>query len=269
MRTVIVTGASRGIGKAVAEEFALNGDNVALISRRYNVKHYTELGRTLEELRNKIGDNWHWKRENEPLCLGFECDVSNKRKIKDCFHEIYEKFGSIDVLVNNAGINSRKSLNAGDTAKWFDSLDDNLEGFDEEIDVNLRGTFICSYVAAGYMLKNERGSIINISSVKGIEATTSLGYGASKAGVIKLTRDFARALGPYEIRVNCVAPGFVDCGMTSELSDDKKIKYKEMIPCKRFGSVEEIAKTVRFLASDNASYINGECINVNGGFLVV
>lgn len=271
MESAIVTGASRGIGKAIAEELALNGYNVALISRKYNMKYYTELGRTLEELREKIEKNWHWRKDNQPLCLGFECDMSDKEKVKDCFHEIYEKFESIDVLVNNAGINSRKSLNVEDMAKWFDSLDDNLEGFDEEISVNLRGTFICSYIAIGYMLgnKDSGGRIINISSVKGIETTTSLGYGASKAGVIKLTRDFAKALGPYGIRVNCVAPGFIDCGMTSELSDEKKNKYKEMIPCKRFGRVEEIAKTVRFLASDDASYINGECINVNGGYLMI
>ena len=264
MRTAIVTGASRGIGKAIAEELAFNGHNIALISR-----HYSELNNAVEELRDKISKNWGWRRDNEPCFMAYQCDVSDKDEVKNRFSEIYDKFGSIDVLVNNAGVNSRKSLDVVNNTKWFEDLDDKLNGFDEEIDVNLRGSFICSYVAVGYMLKSERGSIVNISSVKGIEPTTSLGYGASKAGVIKLTRDFAKALASYGIRVNCVAPGFIDCGMTSELSEDKKIKYKEMIPCKRFGSVEEVAKTVVFLADDDASYINGECINVNGGYLMI
>ncbi len=268
MESAIVTGASRGIGRAIAEELALSGYNTVLISRKYNTEHYTELGRVLEELTEKVNRNWIWKSGNQPLCLAFECDVSDKVNVKDCFHEIYEKFGSIDVLVNNAGINSRKSLNVGDSDKLFSELDENLEGFDREVNTNLRGSFICSYVAGGYMLKKERGSIINISSVKGIEATTSLGYGASKAGVIKLTRDFANALGSHGIRVNCVAPGFIDCGMTAELNEEKKRDYLAKIPCKRFGSVEEIAKVVRFLASDDGSYINGECINVNGGYLM-
>ncbi|MBS3079940.1 SDR family oxidoreductase [Candidatus Pacearchaeota archaeon] len=264
MKNSIITGASRGIGKAITEELALSGYNVALISR--NNHHPSELVRTLDELKEKIKNNNY---DYKPLCIGFECDISDKFRVKEVFSKIYDKFGSIDVLVNNAGINSRRSLNVDNIPKWFENLDDNLSGFDEEINVNLRGSFICSYIAAGYMLRNKRGSIVNISSVKGIESTTSLGYGASKAGMIKLTRDFAKALGAYGIRVNCVAPGFINCGMTSELSDEKKTEYKKKIPSKRFGDVEEVAKVVRFLASDNASYINGECINVNGGYLMI
>ena len=263
MRTAIVTGASRGIGKAIAEELAFNGYNIALISR-----HYSELNNVAEDLREKISKDWGWRRDNGPCFMAYQCDVSKKDEVKNRFSEIYDKFGSIDVLVNNAGVNSRKSLNVEDNTKWFEDLDDKLKGFDEEIDVNLRGAYICSYIAVGYMLKSERGSIVNISSVKGIEPTTSLGYGASKAGVIKLTRDFAKALGAYRIRVNCVAPGFIDCGMTSELSEDKKMDYLDKIPLKRFGNVEEIAKAVGFLASDDSRYITGEMINVNGGYLM-
>ncbi len=269
MEVAIVTGASRGIGRAIAEELALNGYYVALTSRNYDTRHYTELGKTLGELREKISKNWVWRKDSEPSCLGFECDISDKSKVKDCFNEIYERLGSIDVLVNNAGINSRRFLDTKNIDKWFDNLEDSLEGFDSEIDTNLRGGFICSYIAAGHMLKQGYGRIINISSIKGIEATTSLGYGASKAGLIKLTRDFAKALGAYGIRVNCVAPGFINCGMTSELNEEKKEDYRKKIPNGRFGSVEEIAKTVRFLASDEASYINGETINVSGGYLMI
>lgn len=117
------------------------------------------------------------------------------------------------------------------------------------------------------MLRKGSGNIINISSIKGIEPTSSLGYGASKAGVIKLTRDFAKALAPT-IRVNCIAPGFINTGMTAELPEDKKVVYMKQIPQSRFGGVEEIARVARFLASDDASYITGEIVNVNGGYLM-
>ena len=264
MRTAIVTGASKGIGKATAEELAFNRYNIALISR-----HYSELNNVVEELRDKVGKNWGWRRDNEPCFIAYQCDISKKDEVKNRFSEIYDKFGNIDILVNNAGINSRKSLDASNVDKWFDSLEDNLDGFDKEIDINLRGSFICSYIAAGYMLKNERGNIVNISSVKGIEPTTSLGYGASKAGLIKMTKDFARALGPYGIKVNCVSPGFIDCGMTSEISDEKKADYRKKILNGRFGSVGEVAKTVAFLVSDDSNYITGENINVNGGYLMI
>ena len=263
VRNVIVTGASRGIGKAIAEEFVFRNKriNIALISR-----HYDNVAAVVEEFNRKYMD---YSGLYEGNYFPFECNVANEKQAERMFREIFKRFGSIDVLVNNAGINSRKILDTKNIERWFECFEDRIHGFDEEIATNLRGSYICSYLCGGYMLKRGNGgSIINISSVKGIGATSSIGYGASKAGVIKLTKDFAKALAPYGIRVNCIAPGFIDTGMTSELHDEKKAMYKALIPENRFGSVEEVAKTVAFLASDEASYITGAMLLVDGGYLM-
>ncbi len=249
----MITGASRGIGKAIAMEFALRGYDLALISRKYS-----EVKEVAQELSGKFSGRY----------LHFESDVGDKARIKTTFSEIIGSFGSLDVLVNNAGINSRRALNPAESETWFLNLDDLFEGWNEEIQVNLTGTYLCSYLAAGYMLRQNSGSIINISSIKGIEPTTSPGYGASKAGVIKLTKDFAKALAPYGIRVNCIAPGFINTGMTCELPEEKKVSYRKLIPQGRFGEVEEIAKMAFFLASPDSSYVNGAVLNVNGGYLM-
>lgn len=189
------------------------------------------------------------------------------QQVKETFQEIFRKFGSIDVLVNNAGINSRRALVPGN-ASWLEDAEKTMQDFDKELETNLKGTYLCSYVAAGYMMMRHSGCIINISSVKGHEATSSPGYGASKSGVMHLTKDFAKSLAQYGIRVNSIAPGFIDTGMTSELSPEKQETYKKMIPQQRFGSVEEIANVALFLASSNASYITGQTIDVNGGYLM-
>lgn len=252
-KSVIITGASRGIGRAIAEEFASLNYNIALLSR-----HYDEVRATAGE----IGE------QKNGLYLPFECNVCNENDVKETFSRINNEFGSIDVLVNNAGINSRRTLEPKNPENWFDHFEDNLSGWNQEIATNLTSVYICSYVAAGYMLQAGSGSIINISSIKGKEATSSPGYGASKAGVIKLTRDFARALAPYGIRVNCVAPGFIDTGMTKSLSLEKREDYLKRIPIGRFGRVEEVASVVCFLVSPAASYIVGTTIDVDGGYLM-
>ena len=251
-KTVIITGASRGIGKAIAQRFAEDCYNLVLISRNYD---------GVEKVGEELEKEYHIK------CLVFGCDVGDKEKVKKAFSEVIKEFGSIDVLVNNAGINSRKTLNPEDE-NWMDNFEDNFSGWEEEISTNLTGTYICSYIAAGYMIRQKYGFIVNISSIKGKEATTSPGYGASKAGVIKLTKDFAKALAQYNIRVNCIAPGFINTGMTIALPPEKKEKYKSMIPVNRFGNVEEIANVVNFLASRESSYITGATIDVNGGYLM-
>ena len=242
-KTAVITGASRGIGKAIAEEFLRRGYNLGLIARGKE-----ELDRVCEELKGK--------REGS-IVLGYECDVSDVEGIKKVIEDIIKKIG-LDVLVNNAGVNARGSFD-GD-------FDDRLKRWKSEMDINLTGSYICSYLAGNYM-KEKGGSIINISSVKGRESTSSPGYGASKAGIMKLTIDFAKALAP-SVRVNCVAPGFIDCGMTSELPDDKKKMYMGRIPMGRFGSVEEVARVVGFLSSDDASYITGSVIEVGGGYFI-
>lgn len=258
-KTAIVTGASRGIGKAIAKElFSGLRYNVILLSRNPN-----EINAVSEEIKANCKGRFY-----DCDCIPYNCDISNKDNVRETFSKVYCDFGSIDVLVNNAGINSRKTFpKSRNLDDWVKNFDDNLRGFDEEVAINLRGTFICSYLASAYMLSGIGGSIINISSVKGREPTTSPGYGASKSGIIKLTKDFAKALAP-DIRVNCIAPGFIDTGMTSELPEDKKEDYKKMIPFKRFGSVEEIARVARFLASQDSAYITGASIDVNGGYLM-
>jgi 3-oxoacyl-[acyl-carrier protein] reductase len=195
----------------------------------------------------------------------------------EIFPKIVEKYGSIDVLVNNAGVNSRITADLSQVMDWvmadydkcISDIEKRLSGFRNELGTNLVGPYLTSYIAANYMARNDSdSSIINISSIKGKEPTSSPGYGASKAGLIKLTRDCAKAFAQYDIRVNCVAPGFIDCGLTSELSDEKKTAYKKMIPMARFGQPREIAKVVSFLASEDASYITGATIDVNGGYLM-
>ncbi len=253
MKTAIITGASRGIGKAIACEFARNGYAIAMLSRNYQ-----ELDAAFQELVKLHG-----------ACgYAIKCDISDEEQVKSAFKNIYEKFGSIDVLVNNAGVNSRRTLSGDSKDNLLTKLKEDIAGFDEEIRINLRGTYLCSYVARSYMIAQKSGAIINISSIKGKEATTSPGYGASKAGVIKLTRDFAKSTAPFGIRVNCIAPGFIDTGMTAELSQDKQTAYKALIPQGRFGSCEEIARVVLFLASENSSYITGATLDVNGGYLM-
>ncbi len=252
-KIVVITGASKGIGKAIAEEFAKLCYDLAIISR-----NQSSIERTAEEL----------ERKYDVKALAFSCDIGNKQEVEKTFSEIIESLGAIDVLVNNAGINSRKTLNAEDNENWFKNFEENLLGWEDEISTNLTGTYICSYIASGYMLKQKSGIIINISSIKGKEPTSSPGYGSSKSGVIKLTKDFAKALAPYNITVNCIAPGFINAGMTLELSDEKRENYKKLIPLKRFGEVEEIAKVAAFLASPDSSYITGATIDVNGGYLM-
>ncbi len=249
-KTAVVTGASRGIGKAIAIKLAEQNLRVALISRNS------------KDLRKVIGE-----LKNPSVHRGYQCDVRDKKQVVKTFADIYERFGSVEVLVNNAGINSRKTISFA-CKNISDVLNQSLKGWQDELDTNLTGAYLCSYVAAHYMLKGGKGSIVNISSIKGREATSSPGYGASKAGVIKLTKDFAKTLAPHSIRVNCVLPGFIDTGLTAELSTEKKSMYHRMIPLGRFGKVEEVADTVMFLASSSSSYITGAWIIADGGYLV-
>ena len=252
-RGAVITGASRGIGRAIAIGLAAKGADVALLSRHYD---------KAEEAASYIRDMWPYART-----YPYSCDVRDHKQVLETFEDASERLNNIHILVNNAGINARRALNP-EAEGWMGDFEDSLRDWEDELATNLTGTYICSYVAAGYMLRQGQGSIINISSIKGKEPTSSPGYGASKAGVIKLTRDFAKSLGPHGIRVNCIAPGFIDTGMTAELPDKKKRAYKSMIPQGRFGDVGEVAMVVSFLASGEAEYINGACIDVNGGYLM-
>ena len=242
-KNVIVTGGSRGIGRAIAIEFARLGANIAI-----NYVSDEEAARMVAEEIEAIGGK----------SLLIKGDVS---KLEDCSNLIdktLEAFGTIDVLVNNAGITK-----------------DNLiirmkeEDFGKVIDINLKGVFNTCKCAIKHMIKQRSGRIINIASVVGIMGNTGqTNYAASKAGVIGFTKSLAREVGSRDITVNAVAPGFIKSDMTDVLNDGIKEEILKRIPMNKFGSTENIAKTVTFLASRDSDYITGQVINVDGGMLM-
>lgn len=240
-KTVLITGASRGIGKACALEFAKHDFNVVI--------NYVSNDLKAEELKSFIVENY-----DVDVSL-FKCDVSDEKKVKEMVNNIINYFGKIDVLVNNAGI-------AIDTTFH----DKTIDNFKKILDVNLIGPFIVSKEVGKYMLNEKKGSIVNVSSTNGIDTyyTYSLDYDASKAGLISLTHNLALEFSPY-VRVNAVAPGWVNTEMNKELDEDYIKEECKKIYQKRFGKPEEIAKAIYFIASDDASYINNEVLRVDGG----
>ncbi len=241
MNTVLVTGGSRGIGKAISIEFAKKGYNVAI--------NYVSDDMAADTLKSFIVENYD---VDVMLC---KCDVSNEEDVKIMVKDVANHFGSIDVLVNNAGI-------AIDTTFG----DKTVENFSKILNVNLIGPFLVSREVSKYMLEKKTGSIVNVTSTNGIDTyyPYALDYDASKAGLISLTHNLSLELSPY-IRVNAVAPGWTNTDQIKEM-DKELIKFEEeKIYLKRFARAEEIAKAVYFLASDNASYINNEILRVDGG----
>ena len=241
-KTVLVTGSSKGIGKACILEFAKKGYNVVI---NYN----SDLGNAL-----KIKDQV--EKEYAVKALVIKCDISSEEEVKKMVDEIIREYGKIDVLVNNAGI-------AIDTT-FEDKI---VSNFRRTIDVNLIGTFLVSKEVGTHMLERKSGSIINVSSTNGIDTVypESLDYDASKAGVISLTKNLAIEYAPY-IRVNAVAPGWVLREMNKELDPEFIEAEANKSLLKRFAEPEEIAKVITFLASSDASYINSEIIRIDGGF---
>lgn len=233
-KVILVTGASRGLGLSIARLF-LNDNDIVFVN--YNSTSLTEL----EE-----------KYQNNPNAKFIKCDVSNEDEVKNMINTIKEEQGHLDVLVNNAGIAMDSELQ-----------DKSKETFRKILDVNLIGPFLTSKYAKDIM---STGSIINISSNTAIDAfySYSLDYDASKAGLINLTHNFASMYAP-DIRVNCVAPGWIKTEMNKELGEDYEKKESESILLKRFAEPEEIAEIVFFLASDKASYIVDSVIRVDGG----
>jgi len=242
MKCAIITGASRGIGKAIAIKFAQNSYNLGLVSRSENL---------LNELKKEIEDKYNIKVEI------YSADVSDYKRAEEIIDDFYKKFNRIDVLVNNAGITDDKFLLRMSESDW-----------DNVINVNLKSVFNYSKFASKYMLKQKFGVIINISSVSGIIGNAGqTSYSASKSAIIAFTKSLAKELGSRNIRVNAVAPGFILTEMTQKLPDEIKNNYLNQIPLKRFGTPEEVANVVYFLASDEASYINGQVIVVDGGMI--
>ena len=191
-------------------------------------------------------------------CMAIQGDVSDFEDAKNMVERIIEKFGKIDVLVNNAGITKDMLI-----------MRMKKEDFEDVININLIGTFNVTKNVIPYMMKQRRGKIINLSSVVGISGNAGqTNYSASKAGIIGFTKSLAKELGSRNILVNAVAPGFIETDMTNILKDEVKEEISKNIPLKRTGTVNDVANVIKFLASDDSSYITGQVINIDGGMLM-
>lgn len=243
MKTVLITGAGTGIGKACANLFAIRGCNVAI---NYN-KSETE---ALALEKSLIGAGLSAK--------AFRCDITKKHEVEKMFGEINNRFGNVDVLVNNSGIAQQKLF-----------TDISEDDFDRMFDVNVKGMFLCSQIAVEQMLKKHSGSIINISSMWGqIGASCEVHYSASKAAVIGFTKALAKELGPSGIRVNCICPGIIETKMNTNLGQETMKELAEETPLGRLGDVDDVAKAVLFFASEKSDFITGQVLGVNGGFVI-
>ena len=242
-RCVVVTGGSRGIGAAIASLFATKGFNVVI--------NYNKSENAAKELCNAL-------TEQGFSAVPFKADISNQTEAEELIKFSIEQFGSIDVLVNNAGIAQQKLFTDITDADW-----------DKMISTNLSAAFYCTRAAAKYMINKKSGSIINISSMWGISgASCEVHYSAAKAGLIGFTKALAKELGPSNIRVNCIAPGLIDTDMNGTLTESDKITLINETPLCRIGTVLDVAKATYFLASDDASFITGQILSVDGGFIL-
>ena len=237
-KTVFISGGSRGIGACAVKEFSKLGYNVAFT---------------------------YFKSENEALALqestgatAIFCDVANSSQVKNAIEATYNKFGSIDILVNNAGI---------DEFSLFTDITDEM--WQRMIDVNLSGAFYACRSALPYMISKKQGSIINISSMWGqVGASCEVHYSVSKAGLIGLTKALAKEVGPSNVRVNCICPGVIDTDMNSCLTEDDINQLKCDTPLGKIGKTKEIFDSILFLAEDSSSFITGQILGVNGGYII-
>jgi len=244
-RTIVVTGGARGIGFAAGQRFARAGDNVVLLDR--------------EELVVKAGADL--AKESGTQSCGMVCDVTDTKGVSTTFDDIASQYGSVDVLINNAGV-----------------LRDNLvhklseEDWDIVMGVHLKGAFLCSQAAQRHMVPKRYGKIVNLSSTSSLGNRGQLNYSTAKAGLQGFTRTLALELGRFNINVNCIAPGFIDTEMTRSTAerqgispDDYKAMKAEKIAIGRVGKPEDIGNVAFFLANDEASFVNGQIIYVSGG----
>lgn len=240
-KVALITGAAGGIGKSISKKFAEQGATVFL--NDINSKK-------LEETQSELESSY----EN---IFAYACDITKKEDVIELFDFIYSKSENLDILVNNAGVTRDSFLHRME-----------YKDFDQVIKVNLYGTFNCTRAAIGKMRDNNFGRVINISSVVGISGNIGqTNYSASKAAIIGLTKSLALESALKGITVNAVAPGFIDTEMTSKIPEKVLKKIKEKIPAGRMGVVDDISEMVSYLASDRASYITGQVISVNGGYL--
>ncbi|MCQ2504576.1 MAG: 3-oxoacyl-[acyl-carrier-protein] reductase [Saccharofermentans sp.] len=239
-KTAIVTGSARGIGKAIATRLAKSGFNIVIVDA-CPLEGSEETAKEIAALGVQT--------------KAYQCNVTVSEEVNKVIDEVNAEFGSVDVLVNNAGI-TRDGL--------FVRMKE--EDFDAVIAVNLKGTYNFTRAAAPIMMKQRSGRIISISSIVGLQGNAGqVNYSASKAGVIGITKSVARELASRGVTVNAIAPGYVETPMTAVLSDKVKEAMLDAIPMKRYGQVEDIANAVNFLASDDASYITGQVLSVDGG----
>ncbi|MBN2789257.1 MAG: 3-oxoacyl-[acyl-carrier-protein] reductase [Candidatus Delongbacteria bacterium] len=242
-KVAIITGSARGIGKAIAEEYAKNGAKIVISD-------------ILQDLADETAKEIREKYNVETLAI--KADVSKFEEVEALVNGTIEKFGSVDILVNNAGITRDNLIMRMSEDEW------NLV-----ININLKGVFNCTKAVTRPMMKQRAGKIINITSVVGQMGNPGqINYSASKAGVIGMTKTSAKELGSRGIKVNAIAPGFIVSEMTEKLSDQAKDSLIALIPAKKLGQPSDVANAAVFLASDKADYITGQVINVDGGMVM-
>lgn len=240
-KVALITGSARGIGKSIAAHLAEKSAHVIIVD-------------ILEEA---IQDTVSEFTSNGYKAVGSQCDITSEEAVSSLMKDAYDRFGSLDILVNNAGITADTLL-----------IRMNLTDWQKVMNVNLTGTFICTQKAAKYMMKQRSGKIVNLSSVIGfIGNYGQANYAATKGGIIAFTKSVAKELAARNINVNAVAPGFIKSEMTDKLSEEIQKKYLENIPLKRFGTLDDVAKLVTFLCSDQADYITGQTIIIDGGMI--
>ena len=241
-KTAIVTGASQGIGETIAIEMAKSGATVFCLARNKEA-----LDTTIKKI-----------TENGGKATAFSCDISNNDDFKSIILNIVKEYGSIDILVNNAGITKDNLLMRMSDDQW-----------DDVLNINLKGSFTCIRSVIKHMMKKKFGRIINITSIVGITGNAGqANYAASKSGLIGLTKSIAKEVASRGITANCVAPGWIETSMTDQLSTEVKNKFLSQIPTGKIGQSKDIANTVIFLASDEAGYITGQTITVDGGRII-
>ncbi|MHC4307520.1 MAG: 3-oxoacyl-[acyl-carrier-protein] reductase [Planctomycetota bacterium] len=239
-KTAIVTGGTRGIGKAIVLELAKSGCNVA-----FNYSKSDDLANELVKEIEGLGVK----------AMAKKADVSDFESAKDMVKEVKDEFGQIDILVNNAGITRDKLLALMKEDDW-----------DDVININLKSVYNFSKAVIMTMIKQKNGKILNITSVSGIAGVAGqVNYSASKAGMIGFTKALAKEVGKAKINVNSIACGFIETDMTSELPEEYKQKMIDMTALKRFGTTDDVAKTAKFLLSDDAKYITGQVLSIDGG----
>ena len=242
-KNAVITGSARGIGRGIAELLAQKGLNVVISDVLFE-----EAEKTAQEIAGRYGVK----------TLAVKTDVTDPAAAQQLMDETRRKLGSVDFLVNNAGV-TKDNLSIRMSEKEWDLV----------LDVNLKGSFLCAQAATKEMMKQRFGRVVNIASIAGILGSAGqANYASSKAGLIGLTTVLARELGSRNITVNAVAPGFISTEMTDKLPDKVKEEYLAQIPLKRAGTVLDIAEAVAFLLSPAASYITGTVINVSGGLLI-